>query len=108
MLLFIVNVLKRVWTGLSFLCFKPKEVGFKVSLITLYYFSVMFDFMWAITLDASGTMHIICESSVSLFLAVLALVNARIHTILRIPNVNLNNSHIRFRRGFDDENMKQV
>jgi len=74
-------------------------------------------------------MHTICESSVFLFPAVLALEDIRIHvcttdscnvtsnveasvdeilsfrTTLRILNVDLDNSYVRFRRGFDNSRM---
>ena len=71
-------------------------------------------------------MHTTYKSSVSLFLVVLALEDIRIYictldscdmtsnikasideilgfgTTLRIPNVDLDNSYVRFRRGFDN------
>lgn len=82
--------------------------------------------MWAIILNASRTIYTTCESSMSPFPAVLVLGDARIYvytsdscnvasnaeasvdeilyfgTTLKIPNVNSNNSHIRFRRGFNN------
>jgi len=89
----------------------------------------MFDFVWTITLDTFGIMYITYKSNVSSFPVVLILKNVGIHicttnscnvtsnveafvneilsfgTTLRIPNVNPDNSYVRFRRDFDNLRM---
>ena len=88
--------------------------------------SVMFKFVGAITFDAFGSLHSAWESSMSPFPAVFALGSSGIHvgasdsdyvtsnikapvnqsfnftTTLNIPNINLYNGHVWFRRNFDD------
>ena len=107
-------------------CFKCERICFQVCLITLHYFSVMCNFMETIIFLAFGIVYIASKNSIILLPTILLLRNARVHvgssnnsnmmiyietfvnktfyfhTILRIPNVNLYNSHVRFRKYLND------
>jgi len=107
-----------VSTRLFFLSFEFKSVSFKVSLITLRYFPVMFNSMRTIILLVFSTIYTISKSGMSPLLVIFVLRNARVHisflddcnmlfyieifvnktlslcTILRVPNIDLYNSYI--------------
>jgi len=126
---FTINILEKVSTRLSFLGFKFKKISFKVNLTTLYYLSVMFNFMKTIAILAFGTIYMVDKSGMFPLPTILILRNIRIHvgfldgynmlfyieisvdktfslcTILRVSNVDLYNSHIRLERGLDDMRM---
>ena len=101
-----------------FLSFKPRRVIFKISLVTLYYLSIVFDFMRTITLLTLSTMCIASESGVFPLPTILALKNTKVHigslndcnmliyvktsvnktfslcTTLKVPNVNPYNNYV--------------
>jgi len=107
-------------------CFESGRIYFKICLITPCYFPVMFNFIETIVFLAFGTMCKASKSSTTPLPTILTLRNTRVHidssnssdimtyietsvnntfsfcTILKIPNIDLNNSHVRFRRHLND------
>jgi len=81
---FIVDILKKVYAGLSFLGFKFRGISFEICLIILCYLSVMFNFVRTIILDAFRTICIAHKNYVFLFLAIFVLGNTKVY--VHIPN----------------------
>ena len=116
------------WMGAQFvfLGFQSKWVDFGISLAALTKFSMVFEFVGAITFDTFGPLNFAWEGSMTLFPAVFALRNTGVHicspncsdivanvkapidkhfsvkSTLDIPNINPNNSHVRFWRYFNN------
>jgi len=115
---FAINIFEKVSIRLFFLSFEFKSVSFKVSLITLCYFPVMFNSMRTIVLLVFSIIYTISKSGIFPLLVIFVLRNARVHissldncnilsyieifvnktlslcTILRVPNIDLYNSYI--------------
>ena len=115
---FAINIFEKVSIRLFFLSFEFKSVSFKVSLITLCYFPVMFNSMRTIILLVFSIIYTISKSGMFPLLVIFVLRNARVHissldncnilsyieifvnktlslcTILRVPNIDLYNSYI--------------
>ena len=115
---FAINIFEKVSIRLFFLSFEFKSVSFKVSLITLCYFPVMFNSMRTIVLLVFNIIYTISKSGIFPLLVIFVLRNARVHissldncnilsyieifvnktlslcTILRVPNIDLYNSYI--------------
>jgi len=85
---FVINIFEKVSIRLFFLSFEFKSVGFKVSLIILYYFPVMFNFMRTIVLLVFSTIYTISKSSMFSLLVISILRNARVH-ISFLDNCNM-------------------
>jgi len=107
-------------------CFESGRIHFKICLTAPCYFPMMFNFMKTIVFLAFGTMCKANKSNITPLLTILALRNTRVYigssnssdiityikifinetfsffTILRIPNINPNNSYVRFRRYLND------
>ena len=79
MFILIADALENVHAGFTFLNLESKEVSFKISLITLCYLSVMFDFIETVILNISSFMCLTSESHVIPFPAIFALRNTGIH-----------------------------
>ena len=123
---FAINIFEKVSIRLFFLSFEFKSVSFKVSLITLCYFPVMFNSMRTIILLVFSIIYTISKSGMFPLLVIFVLRNARVHissldncnilsyieifvnktlsicTILRVPNIDLYNSYIWLRRSLND------
>lgn len=115
---FAINIFEKVSIRLFFLSFEFKSVSFKVSLIILCYFPVMFNSMRTIVLLVFSIIYTISKSGIFPLLVIFVLRNARVHissldncnilsyieifvnktlslcTILRVPNIDLYNSYI--------------
>ena len=115
---FAINIFEKVSIRLFFLSFEFKSVSFKVSLITLCYFPVMFNSIRTIILLVFSIIYTISKSGMFPLLVIFVLRNARVHissldncnilsyieifvnktlslcTILRVPNIDLYNSYI--------------
>jgi len=126
---FAINTFEKVSTRSFFLSFEFKSVSFKVSLITLCYFPIMFNFMRTIVLLVFSTIYTISKSGMSPLLVIFVLRDARVHisflndcnmlsyieifvnktlslcTILRVPNIDLYNSYIWLRGSLNDIRM---
>jgi len=127
---FTINILERVSTRLSFLGFESRRINFKVSLIISHHLSVIFNFMKTVALLAFGTMYMAGKDSMITLPTILILRNTGVHvgfsdgcdmlsyietfvnktlslyTILKVPNVNLYNSHIGLGGSLDDASMR--
>ena len=115
---FAINIFEKVSIRLFFLSFEFKSVSFKVSLITLCYFPIMFNSMRTIILLVFSIIYTISKSGMSPLLVIFVLRNTRVYisslddcnmlsyieifvsktlslcTILRVPNIDLYNSYI--------------
>jgi len=121
--LFAVDVLERVQARFTFFSFKSGGISLEICLTTPHHLSVVFYLMGTIAFDIFGFMCMICKSCMS---SILALRDIWVHvcslnhcnvtsniktsvnevfslgTTLRVPDINLDYSYVRFRRYFDD------
>ena len=122
---FAADTLEGMRARLTFLCSKPWRVWLIVFFAAPCLLPVMFGVMRSIAFDTSGHMWLATECWVALFPTVLTLWNSGVHictidssdvttnielsvddclsfgSILWIPDIDPNNSHIRFGRCFD-------
>ena len=85
---FAINIFEKVSIRLFFLSFEFKSVSFKVSLITLCYFPVMFNSMRTIVLLVFSIIYTISKSGIFPLLVIFVLRNARVH-ISSLDNCNI-------------------
>ena len=126
MFVFAIYILKWISIWFFFFCFKFRRIDFEIGLTILCHFPIMFEFMWTVIFLAFGAIYIIYIHSILPLPTTFTLRNIRVHvgssysnniliyiktsinkifgfcTILKIPNINLNYSHIWFRRWFNN------
>jgi len=126
MIIFIIHILERVGTWFIFIFFQPGRVSLEICLTAPSYFSMVFEFVKAVTFLAFWPINVTHKYWVIPFLAILILWDAWVHvyisdygnvlfyikasvdkqfcfcTILRIPNVYPDHGHVNFGKSFDN------
>jgi len=131
MVFFAVNAFEGVWAWFTFLCFESGGICFIVPFTTPSQVSVVFEFVGASTLLAFSPVHSASKHCVFPFPAVVALGNAWVYggasdrgdvptkvegpvydgfgfgPILRVPDVNPDDCHVRVFRSSDDSRARR-
>ena len=98
MVIFAIDIFKAMQTRFAFGSFKSKRISLEICFIASHYVLMMFNFIRSITLLTFRPMNMTYKYSMFLLPAVFALRDTRVYTILGIPNINLNDSYVRFGR----------
>jgi len=116
--IFAIEALERMWARITFLSFKPRRIQFGVSFTIPSKLAIMLSHIRAIAFYAFGSLDIANSCQITPLLTILALRDTRIHvgaphhrndtsyietpvnnflsivTILDVPYVNPDNSHV--------------
>jgi len=96
--IFAIDIFKAMQTRFTFRSFKSKSISYEICFIASHHVFMMFNLVRSIILLTFGPMNMIYKYSMFLLPVVFALRDTRVYTILGIPNINPNDSYVRFGR----------